>query len=247
MSETEKEDALLGGKVRLLQFKDGYRVAIDPVLLAAAVPAKAGQRVLDLGCGVGAASLSLAARLPGVKVSGLEIQKPLVDLARRNAVLNNCGDDVSFFDGDLMDPPGGIAEGGFDHVMVNPPYQGADTGNPPPGAAKALANVEGEAKLVDWVGAALRAVRAKGSVTFIHRADRIEELLAAMYGNFGETLIFPLWPGQDKPAKRVIVSARKGVASQARINPGLVLHKEDGSFSDQAQAVLKDAAALSVS
>jgi tRNA1(Val) A37 N6-methylase TrmN6 len=242
----EHEDSLLGGKVRLLQMQDGYRTAIDPVLLAAAVPAKAGEVVLDLGCGAGAVSFCLRARIHGVTVTGLDMQKPLVVLARRNGALNNCGDDAHFFDGDLLTPPAEIPEASFDHVMANPPYFVANTGNPSPDAAKALANVEGEAGLVDWVGAAHRALKAKGSVTFIHRPDRIADLLAALYEGFGELVIFPLWPAQGKKAKRVIVAARKGVSSPARISPGLVLHEDDGSFSDQAQGILKDAAALSI-
>ena len=243
----EHENSLLGGKVRLLQMQNGYRTAIDPVLLAAAVPAKAGEVVLDLGCGVGAVSLCLRARISGVTVTGLDMQKPLVDLARRNGALNNYGDDVRFVYGDILTPPAEIPEASFDHVMANPPYFAANSGNPSPDAAKALANVEGEADLLDWVGAAHRALKARGSVIFIHRPDRVDDLLAALYGRFGGLVIFPLWPAQGMEAKRVIVAARKGVASPARISPGLVLHEKDGSFSVQAQGILKEAAALSVS
>lgn len=241
---TIAEDALLGGRVRLLQGKDGYRAAIDPVLLAAAVAAKSGEHVLDLGCGAGTAALCLAARVPGVNITGLDIQKPLLDLARQNAALNNQQEDMVFLEGDLLHPPGEIAENSFDHVMVNPPYQGSSTGNPPPDPGKAIANVEGAARLTDWVGAAAQAVRRKGSVTFIHRADRLDELLAAFHGLLGEVVVFPLWPEQGKAAKRVIVSARKGVAAPARISPGLVLHENDGYFSPVADAVLKDGTPL---
>ena len=185
MDENIAEDALLGGRVRLLQTKDGYRAAIDPVLLAAAVPAKSGERVLDLGSGVGAAALCLSARLSAVQVTGLDIQAPMVEIATQNAILNACGDDVSFVAGDLLDPPAAVGEDAFDHVMANPPYLGSASGNPPPESAKAIANVEGKAKLIDWVRAAHRAVRRKGSVTFIHRADRIDGLLAAFQGDFG--------------------------------------------------------------
>ncbi len=248
MNETRVigEDALLGGRVRLLQMQDGYRAAIDPVLLAAAVRVKAGDSILDLGSGVGAASLCLRARVPGVEVTGLDIQELLVDLARRNAALNNTIDDVSFVIGDLLDPPADVGEGSFDHVMANPPYLGAASGNPPPDQSKAMANVESEAGLADWVRAAVRAVRHKGSVTFIHRADRIDDLLAHFHGKLGEVVVFPLWPGYGKAAKRVIVTGRKGVASPARISPGLVLHEGDGSFSDAANAILKDASGLPV-
>ena len=100
----ETENSLLGGKVRLLQKQDGYRTAIDPVLLAAAVSAKAGETVLDLGCGVGAVSLCLHTRISGLKITGLDVQKPLVDLARRNSALNNCEDSILFVEDNLLNP-----------------------------------------------------------------------------------------------------------------------------------------------
>jgi tRNA1(Val) A37 N6-methylase TrmN6 len=238
------EDTLLGGRVRLLQLKDGYRAAIDPVLLAAAIPAKAGERVLDLGCGVGTASLCLGVRVPGVRMTGLDVQGHLIDLAKQNATLNDLTDDVAFLAGDLLEPPADMGEGVFDHVMINPPYLTSDSGNPPPEPAKAIANVEGKAGLDDWVRAALVAVKPKGSVTFIHRADRIDDVLAAYHGKLGEIIVFPLWPGHDKAAKRVIVTGRKGVASPARIGTGLVLHEADGVYSRAANTVLMDATPL---
>lgn len=240
------QDALLGGRVRLLQGKDAYRAAIDPVLLAAAIPARAGARVLDLGCGAGAASLCLAARVGGLKLSGLDVQSQLIDLARRNAALNNGADNMCFVAGDLLDLPADIADQMFDHVMANPPFLKSGHGNPPPDPAKALANVEGAAGLADWVRVAVGAVKHKGSVTFIHRADRIDDLLAAFHGVLGAIVVYPLWPGQRLPAKRVIVSGCKGVGGPARISPGLVLHQSDGSFSPDAQAILQDAGGLSL-
>ena len=240
------EDALLGGRVRLLQGKVGYRAAIDPVLLAAAIPARAGQRVLDLGCGVGGASLCLAARIAGLKLSGLDVQPHLVELAQQNAALNGCAGTVRFFAGDILDPPADIVGETFDHVMVNPPFLEAGSGHPPPDLSKAIANIEGTARLTDWLRAASLAVADKGSVSFIHRADRIDDLLAAFHGVFGAIVVFPLWPGQGRSAKRVIVSGRKGVDSPAQISPGLTLHESDGSFTVAAHAILQDGAALTL-
>jgi len=240
------EDALLGGRVRLLQRKVGYRAAIDPVLLAAAIPAHAGQRVLDLGCGVGGASLCLAARIAGLNLSGLDVQPQLVALAQQNAALNGRAGDVRFFTGDILDPPDDITGETFDHVMVNPPFLEAGSGHPPPDLSKAIANVEGAAGLNDWVRAAARAVADKGSVSFIHRGDRIDDLLAAFHGVFGAIVVFPLWPGQGRPAKRVIVAGRKGVDSPAQISPGLTLHESDGGFSPAANAILQDGGALTL-
>jgi tRNA1(Val) A37 N6-methylase TrmN6 len=238
------EDGLLGGRVRLLQSKDGYRAAIDPVLLAASIPAQADERVLDLGCGVGAASLCLAFRVAGLKISGLDIQSDLIELAQKNAFLNSCSNNVNFVCGDFLEPAGKKSDKPFDHVMVNPPFLEAGTGHPPPDLTKAVANVEGAPGLDGWVRAAARAVRHNGTVSFIHRGDRIDDLLAAFHGYLGGVIVFPLWPRPGKPAKRVIVSGRKGVISPAQIHPGLVLHESDGAYSKAANAILQNGTGL---
>lgn len=243
-SVTVSDDALLGGRVKLLQPIEGYRVAIDPVLLAAAVPAAAGDAVLDIGCGVGAAALCLAARVPACRVTGIEVQRELVRLAGENAARNGVADRVAIMAGDIRNPPPRLEPGGFAHVMANPPYMEAEAASPSPLPAKAAATVEGAADLAAWVRFALAMVRPRGSITFIHRADRLEHLLAQFAGRAGGIVVLPLWPGVGKPAKRVIVHARKDVAPPTRLLPGLVLHEADGRFTAATDAVLRDAKAI---
>lgn len=238
------EDTLLGGRVRLRQPVTGYRVAIDPVLLAAAVPAGADDAVLDIGCGVGAAALCLAARVPGVRIAGIDAQRDLVRLANDNILLNDCAGRVSAVVGDLLRPPPRLEPGTFSHVMANPPFLERGQATPSPDPGKAEAQLEGEADFAAWVRFALAMLRAKGSFTFIHRADRLEHLLAQLAGRAGDIVVFPLWPGVGKPARRVVVRARKGVATPTRLLPGLVLHEADGRFTEAAEAVLRQAAAL---
>jgi len=238
------DDALLGGRVKLLQPTEGYRVAIDPVLLAAAVPAGAGDSVLDIGCGVGAAALCLAARVAGCRVTGIEAQRDLVRLAGDNAARNNVADRVAIMAGDIRTPPPRLEPGSFAHVMANPPYMEAEAASPSPIAAKAAATVEAGADLAIWVRFALAMTRPRGSITFIHRADRLEHLLAQFAGRTGAIVVLPLWPGAGKPAKRAIVHARKDVAMPTRLLPGLVLHEADGRFTREADAVLRDAKAI---
>ena len=175
--------------------RDGYRVAIDPVFLAAAVPAEPHQLVLDVGCGAGAAMLCLAARVPHVRVVGLEMQRDLVRLAGDNAILNAMEARVSVMIGDLLHPPPRLSPGAFDHVMANPPYHERGRATPAATPGKAAATIEGEADLAAWVRFALAMVRPKGTVTFIHRADRIDALLGEIAGRAGEVVVFPLWPG----------------------------------------------------
>jgi tRNA1(Val) A37 N6-methylase TrmN6 len=241
------EDTLLGGRVKLRQPLEGYRVAIDPVLLAAAVPAGATDSVLDIGAGVGAAALCLAARIAGCRITGLEVQGDLARLAGENVERNELCGRVVVLAGDLLRPPQRLEPGSFDHVMANPPFLPAAAATAPPEPGKAAAHLEGEADLAAWIRFALAMVRSKGSITFIHRADRLEQLLAQLANRAGEIIIFPLWAGAEKPAKRVIVRARRDVATPTRLTPGLVLHEPDGRYTPAADAVLRGGAALKLS
>jgi tRNA1(Val) A37 N6-methylase TrmN6 len=237
-------DSLLGGKVIFYQPAEGYRAAIDPVLLAAAVPARAGDHVLDLGAGAGAASLCLAHRVPESRVTGLEIDPALVSIARTNAAENGFGEWLEFFAGNVAAPPFELRPGSFDAVMLNPPYRAEESGTPSPHAMKQRANEEGEADLGVWLGTALEMVKPKGSIVIVHRADRLDAILSLLHGKAGEIVILPLWPKAGKPAKRVILRARKGIRTGATLLPGLVLHAEDGKYTASAEAVLRDGAAL---
>ena len=240
------EDALLGGRVRLRQPKAGYRVAVDPVLLAAAVPAVAGDVALDVGAGVGAAALCLAARVGDCRVFGIENDRALVRLAAENVALNGFEGHVDVMLGDLERPPPRLAAGTFDHVLANPPYLEAGSVDPPPHAGKAAATVEGADDLARWVGFCVRMARRGGSVTFIHRADRLDALLASLRALAGAIVVFPLWPdaARSRPAKRVIVRAAKGMATPLKLAPGLALHAENGVYTERAEAILRAAAAL---
>jgi tRNA1(Val) A37 N6-methylase TrmN6 len=238
------ENRLLGGRVVLRQPAHGYRVAIDPVLLAAAVPAESGELVLDLGCGVGAASLCLLTRVQGVGVAGLELQRPLVRLAGQNAALNGLSGRCTMMEGSLLQPPPRLSPGMFHHVMANPPHLPPAAGRPPENPMEAASSVESDAKLADWVRVAATMVRTKGTVTFVHRADRLDALLAVMREHLGGIVVFPLWPGIGKPAVRVLVRARRSVATPMTLMPGLLLHGPDGNFTPEAEAVLREAAPL---
>jgi len=230
------EDRLLGGRVRLLQPRRGYRVAVDAVLLAAAVDATAGQRVLDLGAGVGAVGLCLAARAPGVSVAGIELQPELAGLARRNAVLNSAENRVETIVHDLAFAlPDGLAP--FDHVCTNPPYLAAAVADPSPDRSKALATVESSAGLARWLAVAVAALRDDGTLTLIHRSDRLEEivtLLAAV--GWGDLAIKRL-----PPAARVLVRARRSSALMRRDVTPLMLHRPEGGYTEAAEAILRHA------
>jgi tRNA1(Val) A37 N6-methylase TrmN6 len=240
-------DRLLGGRVSLAQPARGYRVAIDPVLLAAAVPAVAGERVLDAGAGTGAATLCLAVRVRGCKVVGIELQRALQQIAAANVAQNDLGERVEMLVGDLVQPPPHFAWGSFDHVMTNPPHLAAPAASASPLAERAIAHVEGTAPLSLWLQGCVRMLRPGGMLTLIHRAERIGEILAALGASLGALVVFPLWPGDPhRPAKRVLVQGRKGSRAPLALLPGLVLHEADGRLSAAAQAVLRHGEALAL-
>jgi tRNA1(Val) A37 N6-methylase TrmN6 len=237
-------DTVLGGRVILRQPADGYRVAIDPILLAAACPAQAGETIADLGCGIGTAALCVAMRAPDVRCVGVDIQPALIDLAQENASANGLQGRARFQCGDILDPALFLYAAPTDQVIVNPPYLPRGRATVSKNPIKALANVEGDADLAAWVNAAARAVKPGGRATFIHRADRLPELLAAFTARFGGVAALPLHPKEAAPAHRVIVSGRLGQQGPATLLPGLILHQADGAFTAAAQRILRDGAPL---
>jgi tRNA1(Val) A37 N6-methylase TrmN6 len=233
---------LLDGRVVFEQPATGYRAAIDPVLLAAAVPVGAG-RVLELGAGCGAASLCLAWRCGGLEITAVEIDAASAEIARRNVAANAMAGRIEVVVADVAALPQ-AAIGAFDAVFCNPPFDPAGRASPSPDAAKRRAHVEGTARLGDWIAAARRALKPRGRFVIIHRADRLPELAAELARGFGDVEIIPLWPGAGRAARRVILRGRLGTRGAAALLPGLVLHEADGAFTAAAQRVLRDGAAL---
>ncbi|MDE3120248.1 MAG: methyltransferase [Paracoccaceae bacterium] len=240
------DDGFLGGRLRMLQPKTGYRAATDPVFLAAAVPAKPGQEVLELGCGAGVATLCLAARVAGLHPAGLERQPDYAALARENSARN--GLEMTVIEGDLVRMPPELRARSFDHVFANPPYYPA-SGTPArdPGRAAALRE---ETPLAAWIDAATRRLRPGGWLTMIVGADRLTDLLAGCGSRLGSLSVLPLAPRAGRPAGRVIAQARKGGRAAFRLLAPLVVHEgaaHDGdrdSFTPEAAAILRQGDAI---
>lgn len=239
------QDAFLCGKLHLWQPRKGYRAATDPVLLAAACPAQPGQSVLDLGCGVGAAALCLAARVPDLRLAGLELQPAYAALARRNAVENAIAFEVH--EGNLADMPRPLRVD-FDHVIANPPYYPRG-GTPSPNAGRATA-LQIDTPLSAWVEAATRRLAPGGWLTLICGADGLPEVLAAMGSKLGSASVLPLTPREGRPALRILLRARKTGRAAFRLLAPFVIHHgpaHDGdreSYTPRANAVLRGGDAL---
>ena len=240
-------DALLGGLVRLKQPRKGQRASADAVMLAAAVMAKSGAQVLELGCGSGVAMLCVAARLKNVSVTGLELQSDLVALCARNIAANGFGDRLAVHGGDLRARRiAGLTPNSFDQVFANPPYFDAARHRVSPHAGRAAARAEADdADVGHWIAAMLRYARPNAGLTLIHKAERLGDILAAMEkGKAGAIRVIPLFSKPGEPAKRVIVKAVKGSKAPLVLTPGLVLHTADGGYLPEIDAVLRNGAAL---
>ncbi|HEX4199686.1 MAG TPA: methyltransferase [Caulobacteraceae bacterium] len=238
------EDLLLGGRLRLRQPRVGYRAGVDPALLAAACDARPGERVLEAGCGVGAALLAAAARRPGASFVGVERDPAALALADGNIVLNGLAGRVRATAGDVAAGFRALGLAPFDAVMANPPFfddPGAIRG-PHPAREGAYLAAEG---LAAWIDLLLKAAREGGTITLIHRADRLGDILALMGPKAGSVRIRPVQPFADQPAKRVLVRTIKAGKAPLVLLPALVLHDRSGAkHTPAAEAILRGDAAL---
>ena len=243
MADTNVEIHVLDKKVRLLQPEKGFRTSLDSVFLAAGCPAVSGERVLDMGSGVGGAAFCLLWRVSGVHVTGVEIQSGHAEMARTNIILNSMEGRAEFVASDIADfrtvTP-------FDHVICNPPYLEAGTYTPSPSEERAMAlGHEGrETTLKDWIDAGFQNLKSGGSLTIIHRADMTDKIIAGLGKRFGAVEIIPLYPRLGEEAKRVIVRAVKDRKTPARLHAGIILHEADGRYTESADAILRDGAAI---
>ncbi|MGD9638764.1 MAG: tRNA1(Val) (adenine(37)-N6)-methyltransferase [Alphaproteobacteria bacterium] len=233
---TTKDD-FLGGKLKIIQPVKGYRGGIDPVILASSITPESGSCILEVGSGTGIASLCLASRVLNVSIKGIEKQEELYNFSLESAKFNNLEDRVSFFNADIKNAKKDIEHASFDYVITNPPYYLPSFVSP--NKLKATANADSSADLDYWLKFCIRALKHKGTLAMIFNAERIDEIMTILYGRVGGITITPLWSKSDSDAKRVIIKARKGLKSPTAITKGLLLHNEDGSFTDKASLILR--------
>lgn len=229
--------ALLGGRVAYDQPATGYRTGVEPVLLAASVPALPGDRVLEAGLGAGAGLLCLLARVPGVEAVGVELDPAMAGLASHN--LRTTG--ASVVTGDILSSKG-VAD--FDHAYANPPWHDP-SGTPSPNPRRRAAKEAVPGLLASWLTRLAGSVRPGGSVTVLVPAHKAGVALAGLKdASCGACVVYPLWPKARTDAKLVLVRGILRRRSPDRLSPGMIMHRADGSYTDEAQAVLSDAAPL---
>lgn len=245
------DDAVLGGRLHLLQPRRGHRIGHDAILLAAATPARDGDRVADLGAGVGAAGLAVAVRAAGTKVKLVEIDAGLVALAALNIARNRLVDRVNAVALDVGASAAdyaaaGLPAAGCDAVLMNPPFNDPTRHKPSPDRRRRAAHDLARSSLATWIDAAARLLRPGGTLTMIFRADGLIDLLGAVDDRFGALAVLPVHGKPGAPAIRIIVGAIKGSGAPPAMLPGLVLAEDDGTPTPAAEAVLRHGAALAL-
>ncbi|MGB0799959.1 MAG: tRNA1(Val) (adenine(37)-N6)-methyltransferase [Planktomarina sp.] len=232
-------DQFLGGALRLEQPKTGYRAGVDPVLLAAACPAKAGDSILELGCGVGVASLCLGHRVPGLSLSAVEILPDHVELTRKNAEATGMSVDVIL--GDVANRPTPFFDRHFDHVIMNPPYFEGAKGLAPIDAGRSSGRRE-TVPLQAWVIMAGKRLRPKGYLTLVQRIERLPEVLRTLEGNLGSIKVLPVAPRVKRSAHLVLVQARKSGRAAFQMLSPLVMHAgaaHGDGYSEEVENILR--------
>ena len=240
---TVTEDRLLDGQMVLRQGAGGYRAGVDAALLAAACDAKSRQRVLEAGCGPGGVMLAAAVRRPGAAFTGVERDADALALAQENIGLNGLTNRVAAVAGDVGRPFKALGLPPFDAALANPPYFDDPAAIRGPAPAKTGAWIADDG-LAAWLAFLLAAVREGGTITLIHRADRLADILAGLASKAGSFQLLPVQPFAAAPAKRVLVRAVRTGKAPLVLRPALVLHDEGGAHSARAEAILRGRAAI---
>jgi tRNA1(Val) A37 N6-methylase TrmN6 len=244
MSTATTLDRLLDGSVQLRQPADGYRAGLDAVLLAAALDGRPDEHVVEFGCGPGAALICAATRLPDSRFTGVEIDPGAARLARENTALNDLSGRLTILEGDIADV---MPEGPVDQVFFNPPFFDDPSSIRPPSPQKHRARLSGETPLPIWVKRAAQLLNGKGRLTLIHRAEALTDILGALEPSYGSVVIKPIQPHSERPAKRVLVTAKIGGRTPLVILPPLVLHDAGAHrHTVEVDAVLRGKASISL-
>lgn len=236
------KDYLLNEKVIINQPVRGYRAAIDAVLANSCISPsdiKPNSKILDMGSGTGAISLCLAYRLKNKspQITGIELQTDLCELSNKSSVENKFDYFLKYINLDIKNLRKEIEPNSFDYVVTNPPYTAG--GMPSPNVSKATAHIEGEIDLARWIEISIKMIKPKGKFIIVHRADRLDDIIAAIHNKLGGIEIIPLISKQGQDVKRVLVTGVKGSKAPLTLRKAVIIHKNDGDYSVEADGILR--------
>ena len=232
-------DDFLGGLIKLKQPKIGYRATSDAVMVAAAVPAKSNESILDVGCASGIVGLCIGARVPDIQITGVEIQPELAELAHQNGELNN--QNLTVVEADISKHVKDLHGVQFHHVVTNPPFY---TETPARQSKQVETAYKQAVPLTKWIDFCLRHLRAKGTFTIIHRSESVPEILSILNGRLGGIRLIPIWPKQGVQPKRIIIQGVMNSRKPFEIHTGFVMHHHDDTRTEQAECIMREGVSL---
>ena len=231
-------DGILNQSYHLWQPRQGYRFGTDAILLGSALELANGSRLAELGAGVGAATITALHRLPDCHITAIEKDPLSAKLLRHNLRAQGFDGAVRVSEADIFALPT-LLHNSFDQVFTNPPFHDPHSTRARHGR-RALAHQGEGAALADWVTTALTLLKPKGRLTLVSRADKLDDIIVTLAAHqAGDIAILPIYPYKSSPAIRVIVSARKQVASPVSLLDGVVLHHPDGATTQAVSQILK--------
>jgi tRNA1Val (adenine37-N6)-methyltransferase len=239
--DDETLELLYAGRLQILQKKKGHRYTIDSVLLAQFVEPKKGERILELGAGSGVIGLLLAFRNPGVRVTGLELQAELADMAGRSILMNGLESRVNIIPGDVRNAPELLKARSHDVVVFNPPYRKMGSGKLNPGKEKALARHEIAGSISDFLKAASYALEQGGRVCLIYPCSRMVEAVHRMRMEKMEPKRLRMV--HSRPGSRgdfILVEGVKGGGEELAVLPPLFVYREDERYSEELEELFKN-------
>lgn len=232
------QDDFLAGKLKIFQPAQGFRAGSDSVFLPASIKGNKKGKALDLGCGVGTASLCLAFRNPHLQIDGLELHQDMVDIANKNILENNFSKRINVFQSDIFDKkPMPVLSNTYDIVLSNPPY--FEQAGTMVDKSRLSARIKQDFSIDEWVNTCLKMLKPRGYIHLIYPTSGLDQVLCSLTDKCGEITVYPLWPKENAESKRCIIVARKGVKTSTKLFRGMVLHDELGGYTEKAQAILK--------
>ena len=232
------KNKILDGSISLFQPKKGFRVGIDSILLSSSI--KKYSNCIEFGTGSGVILIYLSKKFPNSNIIGVEKNIELIELAKKNLIENNINNtNTKVICNDLLDQAF-LKEynNKFDRVIMNPPYFNLNKVIKSDNKLKASARYE--TNINQWFLAAYKKLKPKGYMNFVFRSENLDLILSKLYNSWGDIKVFPLWPKAKVKSKLMIVQARKNVNSGVQILPGLILHNNDGSYTDECNSILNN-------
>ena len=217
------EDSFLDGKLSLFQPIKGFRAGLDSVLLAASVNAQSGEKVLEIGAGVGTVLFCLMNRISGLEATGIEIMEEYHNLSLINAKRNKINANLIL--GDFFTYEN-LKKEIFDQIFFNPPYYPVSNYKISDNKLLEIAHIEYPGILKKMLNFALKRCKPYGYITLIHRPARISDILSILKNGAGDIKILPIVSSNSKNASRIIIRARKSAKGDTKLLNPLFLYKD---------------------